>query len=147
MSPTPDTRAPRIYDLADAVAVGQVRTGPVFPAATFIGYALAGMPGAVLATVAIFMPGFALVAMTRPPVTRVRLSRNAAAFLNGVNVASLALMAVVTAQLERAALMDWPAVAVAVAAVSAVLLVRFKVNPTRLIAGEALVGALAHGVR
>lgn len=131
--------------LIDAVAVGQVTPGPVFTTATFIGYVLAGMPGAVLATVAIFLPGFVLVAMIRPLVARVRQSHNAAAFLDGVNVASLALMAVVTVQLGRAALIDWPAAVIAV--VSAVLLVRFKVNPTWLIAGGALVGALANGVR
>ena len=131
--------------LIDAVAVGQVTPGPVFTTATFIDYVLADMPSAVLTTVAIFLPGFVLVAMIRPLVARVRQSRNAATFLDGVNVASLALMAIVTAQLGRAALIDWPAVALA--AVSVVLLVRFKVNPTWLIAGGALVGALAHGVR
>jgi chromate transporter len=131
--------------LIDAVAVGQVTPGPVFTTATFIGYLLAGFPGAVLATVAIFLPGFVLVAAIRPLLTRVRRSAGAAAFLDGVNVASLALMAVVTLQLGRAALDDGLTVALAV--VSAVLLVRFRLNSTWLIAGGALVGMLAGGAR
>ena len=89
--------------LLDAVAVGQVTPGPVFTTATFIGYVVARGPGAVLATVGIFLPGFLLVAFTRPLLARVRRSPIAGAFLDGVNVAALALMAVVTVQLARSA--------------------------------------------
>ena len=128
--------------LLDAVAVGQVTPGPVFTTATFIGYLLAGTRGAIVATVAIFLPGIVLVAATRPLVARARSSPSAGAFLDGVNVASLALMAVVTVQLAGAALVDVPSVAVAL--VSAVLLLRFKVNTTWLIAGGAIVGLVAH---
>ena len=105
----------------------------MFTTATFIGYVLAGFPGAALATLAIFLPGFALVAAIRPLVARVRRSGGAAAFLDGVNVAALALMAVVTVQLGRAALVDWPTGVRA--ALGAVLLVRFRVNSALLIAG------------
>ena len=128
--------------LLDAVAVGQVTPGPVFTTATFIGYLLAGTRGAIVATVAIFLPGIVLVAATRPLVARARSSPSAGAFLDGVNVASLALMAVVTVQLAGAALVDVPSIAVAI--VSAVLLLRFKVNTTWLIAGGAIVGLVAH---
>ncbi len=128
--------------LIDAVAVGQITPGPVFTTATFIGYVLGGIPGAIVATVAIFLPGFVLVAAIRPLVARVRQSGIASAFLDGVNVASLALMAEVTFQLARSALID--RIAVVLATLSAVLLVRFKVNSTWLIAAGALVGMLVH---
>ena len=131
--------------LVDAVAVGQVTPGPVFTTATFIGYLLAGGWGALVATIAIFLPGFFLVAAIRPLVARVRRSPVAASFLDGVNVGSLALMAVVTVQLGRAALIDW--ITIVLAAASALVLVRFKVNSTWLIAAGALVGVVAQSVR
>ncbi len=126
--------------LIDAVAVGQVTPGPVFTTATFIGYLLDRGRGAVIATVGIFLPGFVFMAAIRPFVARVRSSPRAGAFLDGVNVASVALMAVVTARLARSALVD--GTTVALAAVSALLLVRLKVNSTWLIAAGATVGAL-----
>jgi chromate transporter len=131
--------------LLDAVAVGQVTPGPVFTTATFIGYVVGGVRGAVVATVGIFLPGFVLVALTRPLIARLRRSAFAAAFLDGVNVASIALMGVVTAQLARAALVDLPTILIAIA--GAVLLIRWKVNSTWLVAGAGVVGAIVHGVR
>jgi chromate transporter len=130
--------------LIDAVAVGQVTPGPVFTTATFIGYVLGGGWGAVLATIAIFLPGFVLIAAIRPLIARVRRAPAAGAFLDGVNVASLALMAVVTVQFAKAALVDW--VTIVLASASALVLLRFKVNSTWLVAAGALVGAAAHGV-
>jgi chromate transporter len=109
--------------LIDAVAVGQVTPGPVFTTATFIGYLLAGVCGAVAATVGIFLPAFVLVAASGPLIPRIRRSKIAAAFLDGVNVASLAMMAAVTWQLGRASLTD--AVTVALAIISLVALLRF----------------------
>jgi chromate transporter len=132
-------------ELLDAVAVGQITPGPVFTTATFVGYLIAGAKGAAVATVGIFLPGFVLVAVTRPFIARARRSPTAGAFLDGVNVASLALMAVVTVELARGALVDIPAILLAVAGV--VLLVRWKVNSTWLVAGAALVGALTHAPR
>jgi chromate transporter len=131
--------------LLDAVAVGQVTPGPVFTTATFIGYIIAGAWGAVVATVGIFLPGFVLVAVTRPLIARVRRSVTAAAFLDGVNVASLALMAVVTVELARAALVD--ILTILIASVGAILLIRWKVNSTWLVAGAALIGGLTHWPR
>lgn len=138
--------------LLDAVAVGQVTPGPVFTTATFIGYVVGarqgsamGLWGAAVATVGIFLPGFVLVAVTRPLVDRVRRSPTAGAFLDGVNVAAVALMAVVTVQLGRAALMDIATIVIAV--VAAVALIRFKVNATWLIVGGALVGAGMRALR
>jgi chromate transporter len=126
--------------LLDAIAVGQFTPGPVFTTATFIGYLLAGTPGAVLATVGIFLPAFVFVALSGPLIPRIRKSAFAGAVLDGINVASLSLMAVVTIQLGRVALIDW--VTVLLLAASACLLIRFKVNSAWLVLGGALIGFL-----
>jgi chromate transporter len=126
--------------LLDAIAVGQLTPGPVFTAATFIGYLIGRGPGAVAATVGIFLPAFVLVAASGPLVPRLRRSPLAGAFLDGVNVASLALMALVTFQLGRTALVD--PVTWALGAGSLVLLLWRRVNPTWLLAAGALVGLL-----
>jgi chromate transporter len=130
--------------LLDAVAVGQVTPGPVFTTATFIGYVLGGVPGAALATLGIFLPAFFFVAVSGPLVARIRRSATAGPFLDGVNVASLALMAVVTFQLGRSAVNDW--VSGALALVAAVLLLRFKLNSAWLVLGGGLVGLLTHAL-
>jgi len=124
--------------LLDAVAVGQVTPGPVFTTATFIGFLLAGWTGAVLATAAIFLPSFVFVAASRPLLPRLRGSRRAAAFLDGVNVAALGLMAAVTWQLGRAAVVDPLTAALALAA--AVLLMRTRVNSVWLLAAGGALG-------
>jgi chromate transporter len=127
--------------LVDAIAIGQVTPGPVFTTATFIGYVLGGLEGALVATVGIFLPAFLLVAGSGPLVPRIRKSPVAGAFLDGVNVASLALMAVVTWQLGRASIVDVETVLLA--AVSLVLLLRFRVNSAWLVLIGALVGLLS----
>jgi chromate transporter len=124
--------------LVDAVAVGQVTPGPVFTTATFLGYVLAGGWGAVLATVGIFLPGFVLVAVTRPLLGRIRRSPLAGMFLDGVNAASLALMAVVAVELARASLVDVPAVLLAL--VAGGLLLGARVSSSWLVFGGALFG-------
>jgi chromate transporter len=131
--------------LIDAVAVGQVTPGPVFTTATFIGYLLGGIPGAIVATVAIFLPSFLLVAVSGPLIPLLRRSPVAAAFLDGVNVASLAVMAVVTAQLGRAAIVD--ATTALLAIVSALLLFRWNVNSAWLVLGAGIAGAAAQWSR
>ena len=130
--------------LMDAIAVGQVTPGPVFTTATFVGYVLAGPRGALVATLGMFLPAFIFVAISGPLVPKIRASALASAFLDGVNVASLALMAVVTCQLGRAALIDVPTVLLA--ATAAVLLVRFRVNATWLVLGGASAGWLVHAL-
>jgi chromate transporter len=129
--------------LLDAVAVGQVTPGPVFTTATFIGYVLGGGAGALVATVGIFLPAFVFVAMSGPLVPRLRRSPTAGAALDGVTVASLALMAVVTWQLGRAALVDVPTVVLALS--SAIVLMRFRVNSAWLVPAGAAVGLLLQG--
>ena len=127
--------------LLDAVAVGQITPGPLFTTATFVGYLLGGWKAALLATLGIFLPAFAFVAISGPLIPRLRSSARAGAFLDGVVVASLALMAVVTWHLGRAALLDLPTVAVAL--VSLVLLIRFRVSSAWLVLGGAGLGLAA----
>lgn len=131
--------------LLDAVAIGQFTPGPVFTTATFIGYLVAGVPGAVLATVAIFLPGFVFVAITNPFIPRLRRSPWLSALLDGVVAASLGLMAAVTVDLARQSIVDVPTVLLLV--VAAVLLIRFRVNSTWLILGGATVGLVLSAVQ
>jgi chromate transporter len=125
--------------LLDAVAVGQVTPGPVFTTATFIGYVLGGGAGAAVATVAIFLPAFGFVAISGPLMARIRRSAAAAAVLDGVNLASLGLMAAVALQLGRTAIVDVPTAILAAAA--AVVLLRYRLNSAWLVLGGAAVGA------
>ncbi len=127
--------------LLDAIAIGQFTPGPVFTTATFIGYLLGNVPGAILATIGIFLPSFIFVAISNPLIPRLRQSPWAGALLDGVNVTSLGLMAAVTLQLGRAALIDPLTIALAIVAVF--LLLRFKINSTWLVVGGGLIGLLA----
>lgn len=126
------------HQILDAVAVGQFTPGPVFTTATFIGYLLGGVPGAVLGTVGIFLPSFILAAAVFPLVGVLRRSRWASAFLDGVNVGALGLMAGVTWQLGRAALVDWLTLGLAV--VSGFVLFRFRINSAWIILGGGIIG-------
>ncbi len=130
--------------LIDAVAAGQVTPGPVFTTATFIGYVLAGPAGALVATAGIFLPAFIFVAASGPLVPRLRASRVAGAFLDGVNVASLALMVVVTAQLGHAVIVDLPTAVLGL--VAALMLLRFTLNSSWLVLGGAAIGVGAHAL-
>ena len=127
--------------LMDAIAAGQITPGPVFSTATFVGYLLGRTPGAVLATIGIFLPAFVFVALSGPWVARVRGSRSAGAFLDGVNLASLSLMAVVTWQLGRGAIHD--VLTALLFAASGFALFRFRINPVWLMLAGALLGLLA----
>lgn len=124
--------------LLDAIAVGQVTPGPVFTTATFVGYLLAGPPGAAVATLGIFLPAFVFVAASGPLVPRIRRSSMAGSFLDGVNVASLALMGLVTIQLAGAALVDPLTIAIALA--SAIALIRWNVGSGWLVVAGAAIG-------
>ena len=126
--------------LLDAVAAGQVTPGPVFTTATFVGWLLAGPAGAAAATAGIFLPAFVFVALSAPFVPRLRASRTAGAFLDGVNVASVALMAVVTARLAPAALVDLRTALLGLLA--AVLLVRYRTGSVVLVLGGAAAGLI-----
>ena len=131
--------------LLDAVAVGQVTPGPVFTTATFIGYIVHGPSGALAATVGIFLPAFLFVAVSAPLMPRLRRSRTAGAILDGINVASLALMALVTWQLARSAIVDWFTLLLGVA--SLVLVMRYRqFNSAWLVLAAGLLGIAKHGL-
>ena len=126
--------------ILDAVAVGQFTPGPVFTTATFIGYVVGGVSGAIVATVGIFLPAFVFVAAVFPLVGMIRRSHWASGFLDGVNVGALGLIAGVTWQLGRAALTDWFTIVVAVLAL--VLILRFKTNSAWLVLGGGAAGLI-----
>ena len=127
--------------LLDAIAAGQITPGPVFTTATFVGYVLAGNAGALAATSGIFLPAFVFVALSGALVPRIRRSPLAGSFLDGVNVASLGLMAVVAGRLASVALVD--GLTIALAALAAVLLLRYRVNSAWLVLGGAAAGWIA----
>ena len=131
--------------LLDAIAVGQFTPGPVFTTATFIGFLLGGPAAAAVATVGIFLPSFLLVSVGGPWVPRLRQSPVAGAFLDGVNAASLALMAVVTCQLGVNALLDPLTITLAIAA--SALLLRFKINSAWLVLAGGVIGVLHRWLR
>lgn len=126
--------------LVDAIAIGQLTPGPVSTTATFIGYLLGDVPGALLATLGIFLPSFIFVALSNPLIPRLRRSSWASGFLDGVNVASLGLMAVVTWELGRASITD--PLTVLLSLTSLLLLLWFRINPTWLIIGGGASGLL-----
>jgi len=126
--------------LLDAIAIGQFTPGPVFTTATFIGYVVAGSPGALLATLGIFLPAFVFVALSSPLIPRLRRSPWAAGFLDGVNAASLGLMAVVTWQLGRAAIVD--VLAAALAVIAAVIVFTTRINSAWLVLAGGIAGLI-----
>ena len=121
--------------LLDAITAGQITPGPVFATATFLGYLLRGWAGAAVATVAIFLPSFLMAGLVGALAGRIRKSALAAAFLDGVNAAAVALMAAVALSLGRATLVDGWTWALGLA--SAALLLRYRINATWLILGGA----------
>ena len=127
--------------LIDSVAVGQFTPGPVFATATFIGYLVGGLPGAFLATLGIFLPGFVFVAVSGPLIPKIRRSPAAGAVLDGVVVGSLALIAVVAWQLGKASITGW--FTVSILAVSILAIFRFRINSAWLILGAGIVGWIA----
>ncbi len=126
--------------LLDAIAIGQFTPGPVLTTSTFIGYILSGTPGAIVATLGIFLPSFIFVLILNPLIPKLRQSAWASAFLDAVNVAAVALMVAVTIELGMETLTDGKAWLIAL--VSAVLVLRFKVNAAWIVLGSAIAGWL-----
>ncbi len=126
--------------LLDAIAVGQVTPGPVFTTATFLGYLLNGTSGAIVATVAIFLPAFVFSALSIPVLQKLRRSPTAGGFLDGVNAAAVSLIAVVAFALARSAVVDLPTASIML--LSAILIGWFRVNSTWVIATAAAIGVL-----
>ena len=124
--------------LLDAIAVSQATPGPFFTVATFVGYLLAGWHGAGVATLGMFVPAFAYVALTAKVLPRIRKSANAGAFLDGVNAAAVALMALVGIQFAREVVST--SLALGIGVVAAVLVFRYRVNSAWVVLGGALAG-------
>lgn len=126
--------------LLDSIAIGQFTPGPVLSTATFIGFLIDGIPGAIVATAGIFLPSFFFVLLLSPQIPRLRRSIWLSAFLDAVNVAAVALMAAVTVELGQATLTSWPAWVIA--GVAAIATLRFKINAAWLVVGGAVLGWL-----
>ena len=124
--------------LLDAIAIGQFTPGPVLSTATFVGYVVSGMPGAVISTIAIFLPSFIFILILAPFIPRLRASKSMSAFLDAVNISAIGLMAAVVVQLASSTLTDWRAVIIAASA--ALAGVRFKLNAAWLVLGGAVIG-------
>jgi len=128
--------------LLDAISIGQVTPGPLFTTATFVGYLVAGLPGAFVATVAIFLPSFVFVGLLTRLAGWLRSRSWTAALLDGLNATALALIAGVCWTLGRDALVDgWT---VALFAVTLLLLWRTRLNSAWYVAGGAAAGILLH---
>ncbi len=126
--------------LLDAIAIGQITPGPLFTSATFIGYLLGGIPTALLATLGIFLPAFVFVALSIPLLPRMRRSAWTSRLFDGINAASLGLMAAVTLQIAFSSLIDLGSILIAT--VSFLLLIRYTLNSTWLILAGGLVGLI-----
>jgi chromate transporter len=127
--------------LADAIAIGQLTPGPVFSAATFIGWQMGGWAGAAMATLGIFLPAFVFVALLNPLVRLVRRSVLFSAFLDGVNVAAVSLVLYVCITLGRDVAKDWRAILIGVLAL-AVVFGRPRINSAFVIIGGMVLGWL-----
>jgi chromate transporter len=131
--------------LLDAIAIGQFTPGPVLSTATFIGYVLAGVPGAIVATIGIFLPSFLFVVALNPIIPRLRSSAWTRSFLDAVNASAVALMVVAALQLGIATLniAKPPYVdilGIAIALTSTVLTTRYRINAAWLVLGSSLIG-------
>ncbi|MDB5136952.1 MAG: chromate transporter [Mucilaginibacter sp.] len=129
--------------LIDAIAVGQFTPGPVFSSVTFIGYQVNGISGAAISTIGIFLPSFLFVALLNPLVRKMRTSKLFTAFLNAVNVASIALIIVVCYQMGKDSIGDWRTILIAVC--SGFILFKFnKINSAIIVFGGSIAGYLLH---
>ena len=127
--------------LTDAIAVGQFTPGPVFSSATFIGWQLGGFTGALMATIGIFLPSFAFVVFLNPLIPRLRKSKIMSAFLDTVNIASVAIIFAVVIEIGKMTLLDWRTVVIAI--ISFIVASLFKwLNTAFIILGGSLLGYL-----
>jgi chromate transporter len=128
-------------ELTDAIAVGQFTPGPVFSSATFIGWQMANLPGAIAATAGIFLPSFLFVALLNPLIPRLRRSKLISAFLDAVNVASIALILAICVKMSGESIQDWRTIIIAVVGFLVAIFFR-KINTAFIIAGGGLLGFL-----
>jgi chromate transporter len=133
-------------ELLDAIAVGQLTPGPLFTTATFIGYLLAGVPGAVVATIAIFLPAVLLVGVAHPLLPRIRASASLSAAIDGLNAAAVGLIGASALILARDTLLvdgSVDVLAVALGGGAFVALLWGRVGPVPLLLSRALIGFVA----
>jgi len=128
-------------DFLVAVAMGMISPGPVVITATFVGYLVGGFPGAVVATIGIFLPSFLLILIVAPILIRYRGNPNVQGFVRGAYAAAIGTILGATILLGRIAIGDWLTALVALA--SLVVLFRWKVSNPLLIAVAAVVGLVA----
>ena len=128
--------------LIDAVAVGQFTPGPVFSSATFIGWQMGGLNGAMAATAGIFLPSFLFVAFLNPLVQKLRSSTVMSAFLDTVNMASIALILSVCVDMSKAAITDWKTILIAILGLSVSLAFKKKLNSAFVVLGGSVLGYL-----
>ncbi len=127
--------------LMDAIAVGQLTPGPLFSAATFVGWQMGGWQGALAATVGIFLPSFFFVALITPLIPKLRKSAITTAFLDAINAASVAVIAVVCIQMGKDTITDWKTSVIAIIALAATVLFK-KINSAIVVTGGAVAGYL-----
>lgn len=131
--------------LLDAIAIGQFTPGPVLSTSTFIGYLIAGTPGAIVSTLGIFLPSFIFVLLLNPLIPKLRRSKWMSAFLDAINASAVALMAVVTLRLAQTIVFGptgLNTMAVLIAAIAGVLAIRWRVNAAWLVLAGAILGGL-----
>jgi chromate transporter len=124
--------------LIDAIAVGQMTPGPVLSTATFIGFLVSGWHGAIIATIAVFLPSFIIIILIGPIIPRLRKSPTAQAFLKGVNAGVVALILTVSLTLFKSAIIDLWTILIMI--VGLFVLLRFKIDSFWLVLGGALIG-------
>ncbi|MGI9580270.1 chromate efflux transporter [Chryseobacterium sp. RRHN12] len=128
-------------ELIDAIAVGQFTPGPVFSSVTFVGYQINGLSGALVSTLAIFLPSFILVAVSGPFVNKMRNSATFSSFLNGVNVASIAIIMSVCITMGIDSITDWKTTLITCISTAVVFGLK-KLNSAFVVIGGALLGFL-----
>ena len=124
--------------MIDAISVGEFTPGPVFTTATFIGYLLFDIPGALVATVGIFLPSFLLVLILAPLFSKLKQSNTFSKMLIGINAAALALMANVTIQLGQNIFVEWYFILIFFISLLGIL--KYKINSAFFILGGILLG-------
>jgi len=129
--------------LMDAIAVGQFTPGPVFSSVTFIGYQINGLSGAIISTIAIFLPSFVLVALLNPLMKKMRNSKELSASLDAVNIASVAIIMAVCYTMGKETITDWKTICIAL--ISVIIVFKFqKINSALIVLGGALLGYLLY---
>jgi len=128
-------------DLLNAIAIGQFTPGPVLSTATFIGYQIKGIAGALAATVGVFLPSFVFVLIVNPFVHKLRKSKIASAFLDAVNISALAVMLAITVKIGFDVLIDWKAIFI-FSISAAIVLIYKKISVAWIVLGSAMLGYL-----